>query len=106
MTSNLPGQRVKPGYTIERQPKPTAVRVLMILAGLAVPPAVVWYFTVAMTDGVKETFPWSVWIIYGSLFISYWLITKANEPDRIEKSNDASYPNGEIVVDETTKDHA
>lgn len=105
MTQNLPGTRVKPGYTIERQPKPTIVRVLLILAGLAVPPAVVWYFTAAIPDGVTETFPWSVWIIYGSLFVSYWLITKANEADMVEKSNDASYPNGEIV-DDNPKDIA
>jgi hypothetical protein len=105
MTQNLPGKRVKPGYTIERQPKPTAVRILLVLAGLAVTPLTVWWFTAAMPGGVRGTFPWSVWTIYGSLFVAYWLITKANEPDLIEKSNDASYPNGEIV-DETTKDHA
>lgn len=100
MTQNLPGKRVKPGYTIERQPKPTVVRVLLILAGLAVPSLMLWDLSTATEAQIDEGGAWPFYFLIGSFAIGYWLISKANENDMIEKSNDASYPNGEIVDDE------
>lgn len=105
VNQNLPGRRVKPGYTIERQPKPTALRLLLVLIGVAAPVWVLWDLSTAADGEVKAAYPWPLYILIGSLFVAYWFISKANENDMIEKSNDASYPYGEIV-DEDPKDIA
>ena len=101
--SNLPSRRVKPGYTIERQPKPVALRLLLTLAGLATPVLVAWDLPTATDAQMKEAGALALYYLIGSLFLAYWLIAKANEPDMVEKSNDASYPRGEIVDEEATR---
>ena len=99
MTQNLPGKRVKPGYTIERQPKPTVVRVILILAGIAAPLLVIWDLSTATSEEIKDGGFWPLYFLAGSFFVAYWLINMANETDMVEKSNDAPYPHGEIVDD-------